>query len=95
MQRQLASSIEWLSRGRLPAVCLGNPDLYMICKQDDDGMAIGLWNIFADEIEKPVIRLSHSYRSAEFINCEGILEGDEIRLSAVPPYGCAFIHLEA
>ena len=94
-QRQLAASIEWLAGERLPAVCLGNPDLYMICKQDDDGMAIGLWNIFADEIEKPVIRLSHSYRSAEFINCEGILEGDEIRLSELPPYGCAFIHLEA
>ena len=93
-QRQLVASIEWLSRGKLPAVCLGNPDLYMICKANDGGMAIGLWNMFPDEILHPEITLSSAYRRAEFINCEGRVENDVIKLSSIPPYGYAFIHLE-
>ena len=92
-QRQLAASVEWISRGRLPAVCLGNPDLYMICKENESGMAIGLWNMFPDEIASPVITLSRSYRSAEFINCRGRLEGDRIILSEISPYGYVFVHL--
>lgn len=93
-QSQLFDSIEWLSGKKMPVKCAGNPDLYIICKKSDEGMAIGLWNIFADEIMKPIIELNRNYTAAEFINCSGILCGDRIELSEIPPYGYAFISLK-
>ena len=78
----------------MTAKCLGNPDLYMMTKQNDEGLGIGLWNIFADEIFKPVIELGDKYTSAEFINCSGKLEGNKIELSEISPFGFAFINLK-
>ncbi len=93
-QIQLFASLAWLARRPMPAVCLGNPDLYVICKQDKDGMAIGLWNMFPDEILSPEITLSEEFASAEFVNCGGVLTKDKLRLSAMPAYSFGFIHLK-
>lgn len=93
MQRQLLSSLAWLG-AKLPAVCAGNPDLYMICKENEKGLAIGLWNISADEIIEPCITLSETYGTAEFIHCDGVMEGACMRLSPIPAYGFAFVHLK-
>lgn len=93
-QLQLFGSLKWLAGKKMPAVCLGNPDLYVICKEDETTMAIGLWNMFPDEILEPVITLSDSFKKAEFINCQGVLERNTIRLSPIPAYGFAFVRLE-
>ncbi len=93
MQRQLLSSLSWLG-AELPAVCAGNPDLYMICKENEQGLAIGLWNISADEILEPCITLSESYGTAEFIRCDGVMDGKCLRLSPISAYGFAFVHLK-
>ncbi len=93
-QRQLCDSIEWLGGYKMTAKCLGNPDLYMMTKQNDEGLGIGLWNIFEDEIFNPVIELGDEYTSAEFINCNGKLEGNKIELSEISPFGFAFINLK-
>ncbi len=93
-QRQLFDSIEWLSGKKMPVKCAGNPDLYIICKKSEEGMAIGLWNIFADEISAPVIELDRKYTAAEFINCGGVLDGDRITLSQLNAYSFAFINLK-
>ena len=93
-QAQLATSLSWLARKEMPAVCLGDPDLYVICKQSKDGMAIGLWNMFADEILNPEITLTERFCSAEFINCEGALDEKGLHLATIPAYGFAFIHLK-
>lgn len=93
-QRQLCDSIEWLSGKKMTAKCLGNPDLYMLTKQNDEGLGIGLWNIFADEIFKPIIELDRQYTSAEFINCSGKLNGNILELSEISPFGFAFVNLK-
>lgn len=93
-QLQLCSSIEWLSKKKMAVKCLGNPDLYIIAKENEKGLGIGLWNIFADEILKPVIELGSEYSSAEFVNCSGELNGNKITLSEISPFGFAFIHLK-
>ena len=93
-QRQLCSSIEWLQGRQMTAKCVGNPDLYMITKESDKGLAVGLWNIFADEILAPVIELSDEYKEAEFINCSGALMGNRVELSEICPYGYAFVNLK-
>lgn len=93
-QRQLCRSIEWLQGKKMAAKCLGNPDLYMFCKKGDQELAIGLWNIFADEIIKPVIELAEEYSEAEFIHCEGCLKGNILELSELPAYGFCFVNLK-
>ncbi len=93
-QKQLISSIEWLQKKSLPATCIGNPDLYMLCTANESGMAIGLWNIFADDILHPEIILDKKYSDAEFINCSGTLEGNIIKLQPISPYSFAFINLK-
>ena len=92
-QRQLCDSIEWLLNGKMAVKCLGNPDLYILAKKNEEGLAIGLWNIFADEILKPVIELGQEYHDAEFINCSGQLTGSTVELSDIPAFGFAFINL--
>lgn len=90
-QRQLTERIEWLQKQRLPASCMGNPELYLLCKKDKDSMAVGLWNHFADEIIHPVITLDKEYRNVDFYNCNGTLEKNRVILSdPIAAYGFAF-----
>lgn len=77
----------------LPAICKGNPDLYTICRKDEKELSIGLWNFFADAIEQPIIELSDSFSSAEFINCTGKLVGDKIHLSRLSAFEFSFVKL--
>lgn len=93
-QNQLLRSIEWLSGGKCVAECTGNPELYMLCSENESGIAIGLWNIFADEIIKPTVMLGDDYGSVNFINCTGALDGRKAELSEIPPFGFCFIELK-
>ena len=94
VQRQLFASLEWLGGQKMPVACLGNPDLYVICKENSDELAVGLWNMFEDEILEPEIKLAGEYSAAEFVNCDGTLDRDTVRLAPIPAYGYAFIRLK-
>lgn len=94
MQKMLYSSVEWLAQKPMSAVCGGHPDLYILCKKNDDGMTVGLWNLFADEVMNPEIVLDGKYTNAEFINCSGKLSGNKIKLSGIPPFNFALINLK-
>lgn len=93
-QLQLFDSIEWLSGKKNVVKCIGNPDLYVLAKQKGNETAIGLWNLFTDEIITPTIELDREYTEAEFVNCTGELKGDKVVLSTIHPYGMAFINLK-
>lgn len=88
-QRQLIGSIAWLQERSLDAVCPGNPDLYVLCKKDLESLSVGLWNFFADIIYSPEIYLADNYKSIEYINCGGRLEGNKVILSDIPAFGFA------
>lgn len=94
-QKQVVDLYEWLSGGdKLPAVCVGNPDLYLMTKVGDGAMAIGLWNNFEDEMMQKTIKLHKPYKKARFIGCDGMLLGDEIILAkALGAYSYGFIEL--
>lgn len=90
-QTQLVDAVERLQGHPLPAVCTGNPQLYMICKKDGHSMAVGIWNSFADEVISPIITLDRPYARINFYNCQGKIEGDRVCLQDdIPPYGFAF-----
>lgn len=93
-QKLIYSAAEWIGGEPLPVKCAGNPDLYVLCKKSDTGMSIGLWNFSIDEIDEPKLVLDRAYDNAEFFNCAGEVNGEEIKLSPIPPYAFAFIDLK-
>lgn len=87
--RQYSEGALWLSGENLPVLCHGHPSLYIQCKKNENSLAAGLWNFFADEIFSPEVTLDKKYSSAEFINCSGRLSGNKIILSDIPAFGFA------
>ena len=87
-QRQLAEGAAYVSGKPLPALCLGNPYLYIVAKKDENSMSVGLWNFFADEVMNPVIELDDEYSRADIYLKNGRLEGTKLILDEdIPPYG--------
>lgn len=87
-QRQLAEGVAYVSKKPLPAVCLGNPFVYIVARKDADSMSVGIWNFFADEVMNPVIQLDEEYESADIYLKDGHLEGNKLVLHEdIPPYG--------
>ena len=87
--RQIAEAPEVFGGKRLPAYSYGHPDLYIMCKKNENSMAVGLWNMFADEIDKPIIELDDCYKRIDFINCSGKIEGNKVYLSSIMPFSFA------
>ena len=77
----------------LPAVCRKNPNLYVVCKENDDRMAIGLFNCFADEVDNLTIDLAKEWTSAGFHRCEGTLTKNQIKVDHLSAYDWCWITL--
>lgn len=71
---------------KLPASMHGNPDCYMICKENESGKAVWIGNFFADECMNTTVILEKKYQEIEFINCSGRLIGDRVTLDCISPY---------
>ena len=80
-QAALLDCVSWISRESLQAIVDTHPDLYMMCRKNQNSLAISLINCFADKIIDLQISLSESWSNAEFINCKGKMEDGKITLS--------------
>lgn len=87
--RQIVENTPWLSGEKVPACAVGNPGVYLQCKTDADSMTVGLWNLHPDPAFAPVVQLAEAFGSIEFLNIAGTLEGDQVLLDEIPPYGFA------
>jgi len=90
---QLISAIEWVSGKTFPVKCFGNPDLYMMCKEDETTLTVGLWNFSRDKIKVPFITLDRKYSKITPINCKGKLDkkNNTVTLSTLYPFEfCGF-----
>ncbi|MBR4768969.1 MAG: hypothetical protein IK088_08335 [Lachnospiraceae bacterium] len=92
--REIAEAVEWLSGKKLPAYLYGAPDAYLLVKQDQTRLAVGIWNLCDDDIPSPVIELSESYCRAQFFRTGGQLKGNRVFLDRIEPYGFCFFELE-
>jgi hypothetical protein len=77
----------------LPAKCSGNPDLYVICKQNEDTLAVGLFNCFADSISNFNVELPSGYNSAEFFRSTGKLIGNELQIEHLGAFDWCYMVL--
>ena len=91
--RQIEENIRWLTGKRLPAYCYGNPTMYTICKESENELAVGLWNLHADIAIEPVVELADTYEKIEFIGCTGKLMGNKVLLGDIPAFGFAGFNL--
>lgn len=91
-QAQLCRGIEKLQGYPLPAVCLKNPELYVLCKKDENSMSVGLWNFFADSVLNPEIILDGKYADADCYGCTGKLSGRKFVIDGeIAPFSQVFV----
>lgn len=93
-QKQMISVVQWLSGKSLAVKCTGNPELYILCQQEGNALAVGLFNCFADEISPVTIELAEEYTSAQWGIREGTLTGRKVTLPQIPAFGFNFFRLE-
>lgn len=92
--KQYAENVQWLSGKKLPAYVYGNPALYIICKKNENSMAVGLWNFFADTAIEPALELDGEYCGIEFLNTSGKLDKNKVYLGDIPPFGFVAFELK-
>ena len=87
--RQIAENVAWLSGQSLPACAPGHPNLYLQCKEGEDSLTVGLWNLHPDPVFAPVVQLGTEYAAVECLNTDGVLAGSRVELAEIPPFGFA------
>ena len=82
---QIVEAIKWMGKV-LPAEMLGNPDCYMLCKENEAEKAVWIGNFFPDECMNKTVLLDKEYSEIEFINCKGKLSGKRVEIDYIAPY---------
>lgn len=80
-QNTLTASLPWVARAKLPAYCAGNPEIYVMCKKDEEGMSVALFNCFADYASEVKVVLDEEYANVECFNCSAVIEGNCVLLT--------------
>lgn len=81
-QEVLIETIPWLGGKAVPAYCKGNPELYVMCKEDAGTKSVALFNTFADRVMNPVVVLDKAYTHIEGIGCDAKIEGNKVTLTS-------------
>lgn len=93
IEKILLDGIAATGEKKLTAHCPASPDLYTLCSRDEDSLAIGLFNCYADSVLDPVVELDRQYTSARFAGCDGRVEGNKLYLSDLPAFKFAAVEL--
>ena len=78
----------------LPAVVTGSPDLYMLCKQDGNHLAIGFFNCFADAVQPLRVQLDAAYTKCSRFRCEATLDENLLQINKLSAYEWCYVVLE-
>ena len=93
-KRQLIKGIEWLCGLKIPAYCASQPDTYLICREKDGTLAVGLMNFCEDRMLAPEIELDARYEIIETCGCKAECKGNTLTLSDIPAFEGAFLALK-
>lgn len=91
---QIIDAVPWLCGKAVPAVCPGNPDLYIQVKEGNGKTSVGLWNFCEDFIEAPEVTLSFTPKQIKAVNCTAEISGNRVILSDIQAFACAFFEAE-
>ena len=90
----LYKEYKWLSGKDIPVKTRDNPYTYVLCKKNETETAIGIWNIFEDEMFDSVIELDKEYTECEIVGANGKLDGDKVIIESLPAYKFCFIRVK-
>ena len=79
-QKVLTEELPWVARKALPAYCAGNPELYLMCRKEEDSMVVAMFNCFADPLIDATVVLDGEYKTIECVGCEAELLGNKVTL---------------
>lgn len=82
VQTVLHELLPWVARKPMPAAINGNPEVYMMCRKEEDSLSVALFNCFADPVTAPTVKLDGSYSRIECLSCEAALQGDSVTLTS-------------
>ena len=71
---------------KIPASLHGNPDCYMLCRENESGKAVWIGNFFSDECLFTTVKLDRMCSDITFINCTGRLLGDKVEIDTIAPF---------
>lgn len=88
--------LDFLARNgaHLPAAVSGNPDLYVLCKEDEDTLAVGFFNCFADAVDHATVTLDAPYREADFCRVSGSLSGNTLTIDHLSAFDWGFVKVK-
>jgi len=92
-QKELYDAAEYISGSRLPVEITGHPDITVIMAQDENELAVGIWNLFPDSVDKPLLKLTFMPSYVRTVGCSAQLTADGVVLSEIAPFGFAGIIL--
>ncbi len=94
-QRQIADTARAFGHP-LPASVENCPELYLLVKQNEETVTVGLFNFFSDDILTPFVRLGFPFTQiTDTINCRAEKEKHGVRLlNDIPPMGYAVFTVE-
>lgn len=95
-KRQLIKRIPWLQRRKMEVYVAGNyPYLYLMAKRDQEGITIGLWNLFEDEAVNVEVTVELPIKHVSYANCSGHQDGNRIVLdTSLYPFAFAGIRCD-
>jgi hypothetical protein len=85
--RQLTNAFEFVGKEPLPVKCFNNPDLYILLKEDDEKLCVGLWNLHVDYVENASIDLSNEYKKVEIFNGKGNVVENQLKIERIDAFG--------
>ena len=77
-----------------PVTCVGNPELYVLCKQNEQKLAVGFFNCFADPIDHLTADLSCPAKKASFFRCNGVVSNQRIQIDRLAAFDWCFVEIE-
>jgi len=88
-RRSLFYAIEKISGKKLPVKIDSNPDMYVMTKEKDGELTVGIWNFSFDTAFSPEVKLSEKYSKISYINTKGKFKKDKVILNDIIPFGFA------
>ncbi len=94
-QEQLNRAIGWLSGKKLPIFVAKNPNLYVLCKKDDnENLSVAFANISIDDVFDSTAILDANYEIVDTYNLDCSINGDKLNIKYIQPYGFSFVTLK-
>lgn len=94
-RRQLVKSLQWLTGKPLKVDVCGNyPMAYLLEKENETSVALGVWNLYQDKIDNLTMTINVPFESVRFVHCSGRVDKNKIVLDGtLYPYEFAAVEV--